>query len=142
MADTGFEDLRALARELASRDDGLGSSLDEARAAAERLRERAAAAVDAFRGEAESHGAAHLGHVDVSPVVPDEKHVDAWQFHVRRGRWEIACVAKARGQITLVGPYKRFKAEKPCRDLPFEGSELKQGFDGLLLALLREASSR
>lgn len=142
MGDDSFADLRGLARELASRDGDLGAPLDEARRAAEALRERAVAAVAAFRGEASSRGAAHLAHVEVGEVEPDEKHVDAWQLHVRRGRWEIACVAKARGQITLVGPYKRFKAETPCRDVPFDGPELEQGFDDLLLSLLREASSR
>ena len=142
MAEASFADLRELARELASRDAGLGDALGEARAAAERLRGRAVSAVAAFSAEASSQGAGHLGHIEVSAVEPDEKHVDAWQLHVRRGRWEIACVVKARGQITLVGPYKRFKAETPCRDVPFDGPETERGFDGLLLSLLREASSR
>jgi hypothetical protein len=140
MAD--FPELRALARELAARDDGLGKSLEAARAAALRVRVRASAAIDAFREEAASGGAAHLAHVEVSEVEPDEKHVDAYQLHVRRGRWEIACIAKARGGITLVGPYRRFKPETPCRDVPFEGPELEGALDELLGALLREASSR
>ena len=56
--------------------------------------------------------------------------------------WEIACIAKARGEITLVGPYKRGKPETPCCEVPFDGPELERGFDGLLLSMLREASSR
>ena len=142
MAQESFASLRALAREMASRDSDLPGALAEAKAAAERLQKRAHAAVDAFRDEADRAGAEHLGHIDVTPVEPDEKHVDAYQLHVRRGRWEIACVVKARGQITLVGPYKRFKAETPCRDVPFDGPECERGFDDLLLSLLREASSR
>jgi hypothetical protein len=142
MADESFADLRELARELASRDSGIGDSLATAHAAAVRLRERALAAVEAFRDEAASRDATHLARVEVTGVEPDAKHVDAWQLHVRRGRWEIACIAKARGDITLVGPYKRGKPENPCREVPLDGPELERGFDALLLAMLREASSR
>ncbi len=142
MADGTFAPLRALARELAERDRDLPGSLAEARAAGERLRARAVQAVEAFRDEACERGVEHLAHIEVGAVEPDEKHVDAVQLRVRRGRWEIVCVAKASGQITLVGPYRRYKAETPCRDVPFDGPELETGFDELLLKLLREASAR
>ncbi len=142
MADEAFAPLRALARELAERDRDLPESLAEARAAAERLRTRAVRAVEAFRDEARECGVEHLGQIEVGAVEPDEKHIDAVQLRVLRGRWEIVCVAKACGQITLVGPYRRYKAETPCRDVPFQGPELEAGFDELLLKLLREASAR
>ncbi|MBW2279952.1 MAG: hypothetical protein JRG76_03740 [Deltaproteobacteria bacterium] len=142
MAEESFAPLRALARELADRDRDLPDSLAEARAAAERLRERAVRAVEAFCDEARERGAEHLGHIDVGAVEPDDKHVDAVQLRLRRGRWEIVCVAKACGQVTLVGPYKRYKAEKPCLDVAFDAPELEASFDGLLLELLREATAR
>jgi len=142
MAEESFAALRSLARELAGRDQDLPDALAEARAAAERLRVHAVRAVEAFSDEARERGVEHLAQIEVGAVEPDEKHVDAVQLRLRRGRWEIVCVAKARGQMTLVGPYRRYKSEKPCLDLPLEGPELEAGFDRLLLELLREASAR
>ena len=142
MSDRSFAPLVALARELAERNRDLPESLAAARAASERLRIRAVQAVEVFRDQARARGVEHLAHIEVGAVEPDEKHVDAVQLRVRRGRWEIVCVAKASGHITLVGPYRRYKAETPCRDVPFDGPELEAGFDGLLLELLREASAR
>ncbi len=129
-----------LARELAQRGRAVAASLSEARSSAERLRALAERAVSAFRDAARAEGAEHLCHIAVSPVEPDHKHVDCVQFGVARGRWEILCVAKASGRITLVGPFKRGHAEKPCDDFPLRRPELERGLQERLIDLIRRAS--
>ena len=98
--------------------------------------------VDAFRSAVCKKGSEHLGHIEVGPVEPDAKHVDCIQFTIARGRFEAVCVAKAKGVITLVGPYKRGKTEKPCNDYELSGSETEAGLEELLLELIRQASER
>ena len=134
--------LEQLARELAARDAGLTTALQDVREAAEQLRGRAHALLEAFKGAARDSDAPHLAHLDVGPVEPDEKHVDCVQFRVWRGRWEMVCVAKASEKLTLVGPFARGKAEKPCADFPLDGSAVEAGLADRLLELIRVASAR
>jgi len=134
---------RELAGSLAARDAELAGGLDAARAAAQEMHARLVAHATAFRDEVEARGAPHLGHVEVGPVEPDEKHVDAVQVRVWRGRWEIVYVAKACGEMTLVGPYRVGKSDQPpCNTLAFGDPGLRTGADELLLQLLRSASER
>lgn len=136
---------RELAGELAARDAGLDAALGEVRTAASGLRARAAEAVETFRCAAIAHGAGHLAGIEVGPLEPDDKHVDCLQFRVARGRWQALCVAKARAEgpkVTLVGPFKRGKPEKPCRDFALRGPDVERGLDDLLERLIREASER
>ena len=63
--------------------------LRDVRDAARDLRELAFEAVEAFRERAAEIGAPYLGNLEVSPVEPDEKHVDCVQFRVARGRLEL-----------------------------------------------------
>jgi hypothetical protein len=137
-----IERFEKLAETLARRDEELGAGLEEAREAAERLRGLADAAVEGFRRAARARGAPHLAHLEVGGVEPDEKHVDCVQFGVRRGRWEALCVAKASGKVTLVGPFKRGKTEKPCLDVPLHGAQTESALDDLLLRLIEQASER
>ncbi len=129
-----------LAQELAARDRPLATRLGEAREAAVQLREVAAEAVDAFRRTVHTEGAQHLGDIEVSPVEPDEKHVDCVQVRIRRGRWEALVVAKANGKVTLVGPFRGGKPEKPCEDFELSGKQVEEGVEGLVDALIRQAS--
>ncbi len=138
----GVERFEELARQLSTRDRELSGDLARARTAAETLRAHAQACVEVFQATVCKEGADHLGHIEVGPVEPDAKHVDCLQFIVARGRFEAACVAKARGLITLVGPYKRGKTEKPCVDQPLSGPEVEAGVEQLLLELIRQASER
>ena len=131
-----------LASELATRDRDLPLAITEARVAAVELRERAEAAVEAFRQTARKEGADHLADIRVGPVEPDEKHVDCVQFRVWRGRFEIICVAKAEGAVRLVGPFRRGKSEKPCLDQPPRGEAVERALEELLEKLIREASER
>ncbi len=134
--------LEQLARELAARDAGLTAVLQDVREAAEQLRGRAHALVEAFKQAARDSDAPHLAHLDVGPVEPDEKHVDCIQFRVTRGRWQAVCVGKTKGEVTLVGPFQRGKPEKPCADYPLRGAEVERALEELLLRLIRAASER
>ena len=138
----GMERFEKLAHELARRDDDLGDALALARDGAKRLRAHAASCIEAFAAAARARGARHLAHIVVGPVEPDEKHVDCIQFVVSRGRWQIACVAKARGAVGLVGPFQRGKAEKPCTDHALAGEEVESALEDLLIALVQAASER
>ena len=131
-----------LAASLADRDHDVSKSLEVVRPALGELRDRALDAVDAFVRVARERGGVHLTDIAVSPVEWDEKHVDCLQFKVMRGRWELTCVGKARGVVTLVGPYRRGKPEQPCAELPLPGPQADAALDDRLLALLREASAR
>ena len=78
----------------------------------------------------------------MSSALWPEKHVDCLQFRVQRGRWELVCVAKPRGAVTLVGPFKRFGSERPCEDQPLPSEAAEQALQARLLELIRQACSR
>ena len=134
-----FEELAA---ELAVRDADLPAALSVTRRSMELLRNRAADRVDNFIRAAVERGAEHLAEIEVSPVAADEKHIDCLQFRVSRGRWEVVCVGKPKGLVTLVGPFKRGKPEKPCADHPLGAETTGSALDELLLDLIREATRR
>lgn len=131
-----------LGEELARRDRGLAPKLEAARKAAERLHGIVVEAIETFRRTARERGAAHLAHLRVGPVEPDDKHVDCVQVRVQRGAWEALLVAKAMGKVTLVGPYRRGKPERPCVDFALSGEEVERGAVDLVEALIRQASER
>ncbi len=133
---------RNLADELALRDSDLMVRLRDVRDAARDLRELAFEAVEAFRERAAEIGAPYLGHLEVSAVEPDEKHIDCVQFRVTRGRTELLCIAIAEGpgKVRLVGPFKRGKQEGPCQEAPLRGSEVEKALEDLIEQLVREAS--
>jgi hypothetical protein len=138
----GTERFQKLAEALAARDSDLAPRLAQAREAAERLNHVAQVAVGAFRDAALERGAEHLTRVEVGPVEPDEKHVDCLQFRVARGRWESLCVVKAEGRVTLVGPFKRGKPEKPCSDQAPRGEAVEGALEDLIVRLITSASER
>ena len=119
----------------------LSRQLADLRESAEALRELANASVQAFVRRAGELGAEHLTRMEVSPVVPDEKHVDCLQFTLSRGRWELVCVAiaKGEGKIRLVGPFKQGKSETPCLDLPLRGAEVESALADGIESLIRQA---
>jgi hypothetical protein len=133
---------RKLAEELAARDPGLTARLRDVREAARDLRDQSFQAVEAFRERAAELGAPYLGHVEVSAVEPDEKHVDCVQFRVSRGRTELLLIAIAEGagKVRLVGPFRRGKSEGPCADAPLRGPEVERALEERIERLLREAA--
>jgi hypothetical protein len=133
---------RKLAEELAGRDPGLAQRLRHTRDAARTLRELAFHAVEAFRQRASEIGAPYLGNIEVSSVEPDEKHVDAVQFKISRGRWELLCVgiARAGGKLRVVGPFKRGKEEGPCAEAGLSGPDAEALLEERIAELVREAT--
>ena len=134
--------LLELAERLSARDRDLGPGLARAQVAAERLRVHASAAIGRFRSAVQRSGAEHLAHIEIGPVEPDDKHVDCLQCRVRRGRHEAVLVIKASGKVTLVGPFRSGKTEKPCTDFSPEGPEVEAGVVDLLTRLLEQACDR
>ena len=104
--------LEALGRELGSREASHEKGLAEARACAEALRGRVAEALDRFHAAASAAGAPHL-RIALSEVRADDKHLRAVEFDLARGRHRAIVVAKSRGELTLVGPFRAGKAEGP-----------------------------
>ncbi len=137
------ERFEQLAVDLAGSQPGLSRRLSSLREDAEALRELAHASVQAFKRRACELGAEQLTRLDVSPVGPDEKHVDCLQFKLVRGRWKLVCVviAKGEGNVRLVGPFKRGQSETPCSDHDLRGPEVEAALQDRIESLIREASS-
>ena len=131
----------ALGRELGEREAEHGAALERARGFAEKLRDQVAAALERFHAAAAGAGAPHL-RVDVSPIRIDDKHLRAVEFNLVRGRHKAVIVAKARGDVTLVGPFHVGKNEGPCKSFPMESeAELQQALGDFLARLAEEAAA-
>jgi hypothetical protein len=137
--------LEALARALAEREKGRRHAREVARERAERLRSEVEEAIQRFGAAAASAGAPYLGHlVEVGPVEPDAKSVRAFQFTVSRGRHEGIVVSKDRGEVMLVGPFRRHQEQGPChpvqlRDDQLAGEALEEALENFLVALIEQA---
>ena len=137
----GRDRFERLAVELAEQQPDLAKRLADIREIAEALREIADASVQAFKRRASELGAEHLTRLEISPVGPDEKHVDSLQFKLARGRWEVVCIASAKdeGKVRLVGPFKRGESETPCSDHALAGPEVESALRDRIESLIREA---
>lgn len=137
--------LEALARSLAGREKGRRQAREVARLRAERLRAEVEEAIQRFEAAAAAEGAPHLGHLlQVSAVEPDDKSVRAFQFTVSRGRYEGIVVSKDRGEVMLVGPFKRYHDQGPCHPVQIkedqlDGHVLDDALESFLLALIELA---
>ena len=109
-----------LGREIAAREAGRSDARRRARDLAARLHGEATAAVARFAAAAREAGAPHLDLITISPVEPDDKSIRAFQFKVRRGRFEAIVVCKDRGEVMLVGPFRRGDDEGPCNPIHLE----------------------
>ena len=135
------ERLEALGRELGSREAPYRDDLARARSVAEKLRDRVADALGRFHRAAAAAGAPQLEAV-VSETRPDDKHLRAVQFDMIRGRYRAIVTVKARGEVTLVGPFRAGKDEGPCRTFPIESeSEIAGALAGFLERFLEEAAT-
>lgn len=124
--------LEILGRQFGAREAEHGEALEQARACADRLRGAVSEAVDRFHAGADEAGASHL-RIQVSEIRVDDKHVRAVEFDLLRGRHKAVVIAKARGEVTLVGPFHVGKAEGPCRSFPFEAeAELSEALGSFL----------
>ncbi len=135
------ERLEALGRELGSREAPFRDDLTRARGVAERLRDRVAGALGRFHRAAAAAGAPQLEAV-VSETRADDKHLRAVQFDLSRGRYRAIVTVKARGEVTLVGPFRAGKDEGPCRTFPIDSeSEIEAALAGFLERFLEEAAT-
>ena len=108
-----------------------------------RLSKDAALAVEAqglarafarFHEAASGAGAPHL-QVEVSEPRTDAKHLRAVELDLARGRHRAIITVKSRGEVTLVGPFRKGKDEGPCRRIPFADADLEAPGDALAAGL-------
>ncbi|MCP3984471.1 MAG: hypothetical protein GY723_08775 [bacterium] len=133
------ERLAAKGRALALREEEHKPSLDEAQKRAEALRTRVDEALDGYAQAIA--GVPHL-QVTLGPVRPDTKRVRAVEFEVSRGRHRGLFILKARGEVTLVGPFRSGKAEGPCKSLPWDAAaELDEAVAAFMESFLEEATT-
>ena len=135
------ERLSALGAEIGRREASHRADLERARAVAERLHGAVVSAVEAFHASVESEGAPHL-RLEVSAPELDQKHVRSVEFEVRRGRIVGIVTVKSRGDVTLVGPFRRGKNEGPCRSIAVEAEpELQSALTEFLSRVAEEAAT-
>ena len=133
--------LEALGRELGAREADHREALARARSVADQLRGRIEGGLERFQRAAAAAGAPHLS-ASVSETRVDDKHVRAVQFDVSRGRHRAIVTVKARGEVTLVGPFHAGKAEGPCRTFPIDSSaEIESALAGFLESFLEQAAT-
>lgn len=133
--------LAALGTELGAREAGHAQSLEQARQTARELHQLVVNAVDGFHESATAAGAPHL-RIEVTAPALDQKHVRAMEFEVRRGRTVGILTVKTRGEVTLVGPFRRGKNEGPCRSIALgEEAELGRALAEFLGRVVEEASA-
>lgn len=139
-ADLGAR-LEALGRELGAREAAFRDDVARARSVADKLRDRIEEGLGRFQRAAAVAGAPHLS-ASVSETRPDDKHVRAVQFDVSRGRHRAIVTVKARGEVTLVGPFHVGKTEGPCRTFPIESeAEIDAALVTFLESFLEQAAS-
>lgn len=140
MLDLGAR-LELLGRSLGEREAAHGEALEQARGCAEALRAEVSAGIDRFHAAADAAGAPHL-RVQVGPVRIDDKHVRAVEFELSRGRHRAIVVAKSRGELTLVGPFRSGKNEGPCLSFPFDAKDdIQRALASFLERFLEEAAA-
>ena len=133
--------LRELGRELATREAEHKSALDEARRKAASLRVEVAEALEGWREAVTAAGAPQLV-VAVGEIRPDDKHVRAVEFDLTRGRHRAVITVKARGDVTLVGPFHAGKTEGPCKSFPIAAEdEIRKALGDFLERFLADAAT-
>jgi len=132
--------LAEVGRRLGEREAEHSRALASARSRAEELRALVARALEAFHASAEGAGAPQL-RVALGEVRLDDKHTRSLQFDLARGRCAGIVTVKSRGEVTLVGPFQRGKAEGPCLSFPFEAeAELRKALGDFLERFLEEGA--
>jgi hypothetical protein len=133
--------LAAAGRTIGERESAHEAALGEAHQRAEALRAQVAEAVEAFHAAAARAGSPHL-RLAVGPVHLDDKHVRAVEFAVERGRHVALVIVKARGDVTLVGPFRTGKTEGPCRTFAWDAeAEIEAALGDFLERFLEEATT-
>ena len=133
--------LEAVGHSLGQREAAHREALDRAHAHAAKLRAEVAEALARFHAAAAAAGAPHL-RIELSEPRLDDKHLRAVEFDLSRGRHRALVVAKARGEVTLVGPFHAGKTEGPCLSFPFGAeTELRNALAEFLERFAEEAAT-
>jgi hypothetical protein len=133
--------MRALGQELATREAEHRAAVDEARRRAASLRAEVAEALTGW-GEAVSAAGTPQLDVELGELRADDKHVRAVEFDLTRGRHRAVVTVKARGEVTLVGPFHAGKTEGPCKSFPFTAEdEIRKALGDFLERFLTEAAT-
>ena len=133
--------LARLGRTLGEREAAHREALERARRCAKSLHADVAVALDRFHASVAEAGASHL-RVELGDVHLDDKHLRAVEFDLTRGRHKAIIVAKAQGELTLVGPFKVGKVEGPCLSFPFGAEdEIRAALGSFLERFLEEAAT-
>jgi hypothetical protein len=99
------------------------------------------AALDAFATAAARSGAPQLA-AQLGDTRTDDKHVRSVQFDLARGRSRAIVTVKARGEISLVGPFQTGKVEGPCKSFPYGAEdELRAALGDFLEKFLADAAN-
>jgi hypothetical protein len=133
--------LRELGRELSAREAEHGAALAEAQRQAASLRGEVVEALAGWQQAVEAGGTPQLA-VRIGELRPDDKHVRAVEFDLTRGRHRAIVTVKARGDVTLVGPFHAGKTEGPCKSFPFSAEEeIRKALGDFLERFLSEAAT-
>lgn len=134
------ERMEKLAEGIARREAAHAEELERARAKADLLRAKVAAAISHFN-RVVGERVPHL-RVDVTPPRIDDKHLHSFEFDLERGRHRAIVIVKSKGEVTLVGPFRTGKNEGPCRSFPFGAdAELEDALGDFLERFLEEAAA-
>jgi hypothetical protein len=133
--------LAQLGRRLGEREAAHGDALERARRYAGEIHADVARALERFHTSVAEAGAPHLS-VELGDVHLDDKHLRAVEFDLTRGRYKAIIVAKAQGELTLVGPFKVGKVEGPCLSFPFAAEdEIRAALVSFLERFVEEAAT-
>ena len=133
--------LSAVGHALGEREAPHHESLDAARRHIEALRSHVEIALEAFHQASSRAGAPHL-RVELGDVRIDDKHLRSVEFELLRGRQKAVVTAKSHGDVTLVGPFRVGKAEKPCLTFPADaGCKFDEAFIKFLEKFLEGAAT-
>jgi hypothetical protein len=132
--------VEALARQLATRETNHAEAIEKAQYKAAELHREVSAAIEHFNAIV-GQSVPHL-EVGVSTPRVDDKHLHAIEFDLERGAHRGVVTVKAKGEVTLVGPFRRGKAEGPCRSFAFGAqADLDDALGDFLERFLEEAAA-
>ena len=132
--------LEKLAKELVERERVHAPELARARSQAEALHGLVAAALERFHSTT-GDAAPHL-EIELGCVRPDDKHLHAVEFDLRRGRHRAVVTVKSRGEVTLVGPFHAGKTEAPCASFPCEERrEIEAALADFVVSFIEQAAA-
>lgn len=132
--------VEALALSLAQRERHHVEAIEKAHDRAVTLHGEVSAAIDRFNTVV-SDSIPYLAIAISSPRV-DDKHLHAVEFDLERGRHRAVVTVKAKGEVTLVGPFRAGRPEGPCRTFAFDAEEdLNDAIGDFLERFLEEAAT-